>query len=145
MIQRIQSLYLFLALLLSVLLYVMPFSIIAIQGAFIELAIYGFGGDFPFAYLSAILLNAIITLTTLVALFLYKNRSLQMRLTLLSMLLSIGLVVVFLFYIYAEVGSLKFKPLIAFTFPIIMAILNLLAFWGIRKDDILVKSLNRIR
>ncbi|MCY7292660.1 MAG: DUF4293 domain-containing protein [Ferruginibacter sp.] len=82
-------------------------------------------------------------IVTLISIFLYKNRKLQLRLTLLGMVLQ--LVLMFLYYreIQTYIGKGNFS---------ISAILHagvllffILAAQGIRRDDKLIKDSNRLR
>ena len=85
---------------------------------------------------------ALVPVMALAAIFLYKKRSLQMRVTMLILLLSIGTIILVVFYIYMfdrkiEVSLIwKVKAL----FPLISAILAGLAYRKILQDDLLVKS-----
>ena len=83
----------------------------------------------------------------LMAIFLYRRRKLQIRVTVFSTLLLIGAFLIMLFYIFYT--SLKLDAELIFniklTFPIIGAILGYLAFRNILKDELLIKSYDRIR
>jgi hypothetical protein len=83
-------------------------------------------------------------LLALVAIFLFKDRKLQMRLVLLSLLLScINLV---LFYVQVKKfvpgeGNYSLTAIVAIAVPILL----ILAIRGISRDQKLVKSLDRLR
>ncbi len=89
-----------------------------------------------------------VTLLAVVAIFLFKNRPLQTRLTIFGILGSLGLIAL-------EVWQLqKFQtdnPLFKGTYawgsliPILMTVFFILALINIRKDQKLVKSLDRLR
>lgn len=85
---------------------------------------------------------------SLITIFLFKNRKLQFRLSILSIVLTIGYV--FLQYVMVEqfkkdsliqTGSYQVAALL----PLLMIIFLILAARGIYKDEKLVKSLDRLR
>lgn len=79
-----------------------------------------------------------------VSIFLYKNRKRQMR------LVTLAIVVLVLWYLYLAVG-IKWNHLDAYQWhistvlPLISIILNVLAHHGISADEKLVRSMDRIR
>jgi hypothetical protein len=108
--------------------------------------------EFPFL-LSANLLLAItiiiLGILALICMFLYKNRKLQFKLSVIGLILSIG----FLFLEYYIVENV-FKPSknietgsyqIGALLPVLMVVFYFLAARGIYKDEKLVKSMNRLR
>jgi len=139
MIQRIQSLYLLTATLLQTLLFVLPFATAekAAEGPFVD-------GDLDL-YDNVILLSVLIVAATfsLICIFLFKNRKLQMNVNFGIIILCIiltGLAAYFSFGtgVAASFGIGLFIPIIAITFCF-------LAYRGIKSDDDLVKSSNRLR
>jgi hypothetical protein len=158
MIQRVQSLYLFLAGICGVLSFVMPFAkyfdgeeavaeysmfgVFNLQSDIVEMA-----GPFVFP---AWVFGLACSLTPLIALALYKNRSKQHQVARLSLLLFISFVVYLLFGV-ADVRERLFSEEIgilhhvAFYLLVAGTALCFLAIRGIKKDDELVKSLDRIR
>ena len=85
---------------------------------------------------------------SLICIFLFKNRKLQFRLTVFTIVLTIGYL--FLQYVMIEqfkkegaiqTGSYKVAALL----PLLTIIFLILAARGIYKDDKLVKSLDRLR
>jgi len=83
----------------------------------------------------------------LLAIFLYKKRKLQIRVTVFSTLLLIGAFLLMMFYIFYTGRKLEAELIfnIKLTFPIIGAIFGYLAFRNILKDQLLIKSYERIR
>lgn len=80
--------------------------------------------------------------------FLFKNRKLQYRISILAMLLTIGYIFLQYFIIeqfkkdnLVQTGSYQVAALL----PIAMVVFLVLAARGIRKDEKLVKSLDRLR
>lgn len=93
------------------------------------------------------LILVLVPLLALTALFLYRKRSLQMRFTMWALLLSIGTLLLGAFYIYTFDKKMdvtiiwKYRVVI----PVITAILSWLAYRAILRDDLLVKSYDRLR
>ncbi len=83
----------------------------------------------------------------LMAIFLYRRRKLQIRITVFSALLLIGAFLIMLFYIFYTSRKLEAELIfnIKLTFPIIGSIFGYLAFRNILKDELLIKSYDRIR
>jgi hypothetical protein len=91
-----------------------------------------------------LILTAGVGLLALISIFLYKNRKLQLRLTIVSLLVSLlNLVLLFLETrkFIPDQSSYNVTALLAVGVPIFM----FLAVQGIRKDEKLVKSLDRLR
>ncbi len=152
MIQRTQSIYL---LLITILIGIMTFFTFA-EITTVNSEIYSFNIKGIFNTLSGDLLrntlsvNLLIGITSLIAfatILLYKKRTLQIRLCIYNMILLVGLSGLLAYYIFDTAssvnGEITFK--IALTFPLVALILTFLAFRNIRKDDAIVRSLDRIR
>ncbi len=78
----------------------------------------------------------------------YKKRVLQMRIATFNIIFMLGFVLVSWFFVSSSVkslgdGSYAFK--IAMAFPLVTMILNFLAIRAIAKDEVLVRSVDRIR
>ncbi len=141
MIQRIQSLWLLLASVATGLLFKLPvYSGILNTGAPRELLV---GQDYLL-----FLVTAVLVLFPLVTIFLFKNRSNQKKLIWVSLLLN----AVFVALIWMEVSS--FTVANSFTssmykvgaaLPVVSIVLLLLAYGGIRKDEKLIRSADRLR
>lgn len=82
-----------------------------------------------------------------IAIFLYKRRKLQMRVTVFASLLQIGSFLLILFYIFYAFTKMDAEMIfnIKLVFPVAGAILGYLAFRNILKDELLIKSYDRIR
>lgn len=99
------------------------------------------------------LLLIVVILITLMSIMLFRFRMRQLRLTIFSTLLLLGYVGVYAFLVFKFSMNLDAAGLtdhsmtlhVASIFPIISIILNFLAIHGIRKDERLVRSLDRIR
>jgi len=154
MIQRIQSVFLLFSAIFSLLILIIPISYIGDNtGDVIKFTIIGFYTLSDSIYqlttinYSLIILLAVIFMINIVAIFLYKKRNIQMRLSIYSIVLNIGLLFLFFYYIYQITNGLSVKYSFSFSLiiPLIILTLNILAFRSIKKDDNLIKSMNRLR
>ena len=141
MIQRIQSLWLLLA--AACFFFVFKFPIASgktQQNTISEL----FAASNLLMFIVAILLGII----ALVSIFLFKNRSTQKSLIWLAILLDI----VFIVMMYFQMENLKSNTALAnqtfkigAIFPIFYIIVMIMAYSGIRKDEKLIKRVDRLR
>lgn len=91
-----------------------------------------------------LILTAGVALLALISIFLYKNRKLQFRLTVISLIVSLVNLVLFILEtkkFVPEQSSYNVTSLLAVVVPIFL----FLAVRGIRRDEKLVKSLDRLR
>lgn len=146
MIQRIQSLYLFVATLLMSLTLFLPIATISYDGQTYNLTAFG--------SLQTIWIGILLSLTVvvpLVTIFLFKHRTLQIRLCAVEMVLLLGSLVLYGLYYWITVKSFENFTLEHLQFgwaapmPIVALILTYLASRAIFKDEMLVRSLDRIR
>lgn len=155
MIQRIQTLYLLLGLLAAILMFVFPFATF-VQGD-ISAVLKGTGleaegpGSLPAFSLSFLpgLVAALLGLLFLVTIFQYKNRKLQIRLLLVAMFLNlilIGLIFLLSGQIQKlpELGEVPSYGISTYL-SLLCLLLIVLANRGIRKDQALVRSADRLR
>jgi hypothetical protein len=93
------------------------------------------------------ILAVLSALLPLVVIFLYKKRGLQMRLCVVEMILLVGLIVYLAMYLFRSGSDISDKLVFSITdlFPLLAIILTFMAFKRIMKDEMLVKSLDRIR
>lgn len=155
MIQRVQTIYLLLAAVFSGLMFFFPFIEMVDSSQY--LLQFNYNGIFRLEPNGNLLLQSALPVTiiisatlvlSLVTIFLYKKRILQMRLCIYNILLLLGTMGL-IYYYYSQIadklaiGEQAFRP--AFIFPLAAAILNFLAFRGIRRDEKLVRSYDRIR
>lgn len=155
MIQRIQTLYLFLAAVCAVLLLFLPLAVLscgpeALPG---KATLWGF--DDPSAAVSysgnwvnlaAALLLGHSCLASLVTIFLDRNRNAQRRLCVLQLVLltvACGLSAGYLCSLPDAVSIGRLSP--AAFLPVVAIVAVLLALRGIVRDEKLVRSLDRIR
>lgn len=90
---------------------------------------------------------AIIPIISLISIFLYKKRIIQIRLSIFNMVLMAGYYALLFIYIWFAGQNLhtEWSLRIVTAFPLVNIVLNVLAIRAIGKDEALVRSLNRIR
>lgn len=141
MIQRIQSLWLLLAGAAGLLIYKMPLW----KGIMQDGTLKVFLGSEKLLLFIIIIATSALAFTTI---FLFKNRKLQKSLCLLGLLLSIIIVILEFVHVEDLKVNTDFKEnmwQIGAVLPVLMIILFILAYSGVRKDEKLVKSLERLR
>ena len=153
MLQRIQTVYLLVALILVGLLAWLPLGEIVSGGEFFNFNILGvYNAETGSVVVKAwplVALLAVIEILQLLIIFGYKNRVRQMRMAVFNILIMIGFIAVAWFFVHSSIkelggeGGYSFN--IALAFPIVAAILNYLAIRAIGKDEALVRSIDRIR
>lgn len=147
MIQRIQTVYLLIVVGLLITAMCLPlgfftdtmgehpFKALGIEMAGVSQATWG--------------LFAILVLSTLVALatiFLFKNRILQIRLSIFNSLLLVGFYAAFIaFYFALKSDAALFRIGWTLCLPAVSIILNVLAIRAIGRDEVLVKAADRLR
>ncbi|MBO4565549.1 MAG: DUF4293 domain-containing protein [Bacteroidaceae bacterium] len=161
MIQRIQSVYLALVAVLSILGLCLPLAqyfvgttMVASFNHFVYMPTKGYDavGSFSLAPLAFGVLLIIVVLLTLVSIMLFRFRMRQLRLTIFSTLMLVGYVLFYAFLAWkfqlqlAEINAeVQYHLCFAAILPVVSIILNCLAIHGIRKDEALVRSLDRLR
>ena len=154
MIQRIQSLYLSLSvMLISLMLYGKIVSFVDLSGTLIEMRFNGFflmtsqQGEKIEALLPLTLLLVLIPVLLFATLLLYKFRKLQMRSSVLAILLLIGLVIITAYFIFYAVAKYEATIILSIkvVFTPVAAILAYMAFRGILRDELLMRSYERLR
>jgi len=155
MIQRIQSVYLFLTTLMSLLFLngnILRF--INNSGSAINIALSGIVSNSGGQGLEVVesvwpltIITILVAAISLITIFLYRNRKQQLILTKLLIGLVVILILVVCFYSYVIITKYSgtFVPGFKMAIPPVMLILSMLAHRGIRNDDRLVKSYDRLR
>jgi drug/metabolite transporter (DMT)-like permease len=143
-IQRIQSVWLFIAAMLNGLLFILPLYSYTAAG-FTDPRYEGVR-----QYIPLFIVAAIATLLPLLAIFFFMERKRQRGLVWLSMLASAGVFLLMLLRISslksAEPPASEFSYALPGILVTIAAIIfEILALRGIRKDEKLIKSLDRLR
>jgi hypothetical protein len=154
MIQRIQSIFLLIATVLSAIMLFTPVSHIqSTTGETFTYFSYGFRnndntGNLISSALPVFILLSVITLMTILIIFLYKKRTLQMtlcKLTILLVVLFVGLICFNYIMIQKNHGSLSPSIFIIIIIPVLEILALIFALRGIHKDELIVKSYDRLR
>ena len=153
MIQRIQSIYLFLVAILNSLLFILPLNEMVSGSHILRLSIFGLSditdhGNILIVDLFPLLVIVSVSiLLSLVGIFLFKNRKIQMRLSMYTSILGLGTTFLTFFYAYqiTSTNSTELGFSVGLLLPIISSIFAFLAFRAIKRDDKLIKSVDRIR
>ena len=150
MLQRIQSVYLLLTSACMLIASVAPLIFFAHESEKVVFEAMGLyqSGELMFSTWGLFVIGVIATVLALATVFLYKNRILQIRVSVFNV------VVMLCFYAYLGFLSWKINPESGLVFdkigigiimPIISIILTYLAIRNIGADEALVRSLNRLR
>ncbi len=155
MIQRVQSVYLLIAVVLAVVCLLSPLGTFYGSDSLANAELYNAGlfvkveKGARVASSGLFALLAIATIADVLAIFGYKNRLRQMRIVCLSAILLVLYYLSFIgFVVYYGQGLLEgshFKPAFCACLPILSFILNLLAYGRIRHDERLVRAADRLR
>lgn len=149
MIQRIQSVYLLIVAILSVIVISNPVgSFIGTDNSIIEftnlslISQDGTGSYEPWVLFAIQMISAIISLITI---FLYKKRMVQIRFTLFNIILAVGYYATLVTFVFMLKGESTFVPSWAVCLPFVGIVLDWLAIRAIGKDEMLVKAYERLR
>ena len=155
MIQRIQTAYLLIVAGLFIALMFLPFATIQSGSDLYSFDITGLNtlvqpSELIHPTWSLMAIAAIISLLSFVIIFMYKKRMLQIRICVFSTFLIIGFCALAGFYLWQfgkspELPDMKISMRLWAAFPIISIILNYLAIRNIGADEVLVRSLERLR
>lgn len=151
MIQRAQTIYLILVAICAGLTFIFPFSTYDVDGAEIAYNAFGFKlGSESILKIPLFPLFAGIAALSLFSIFLFKKRKLQLRLNQVNYLLILGTIVL----MFIDFGSLEdalgesAKTVsygIGMFLPVACLVFNFLANRGIKNDEKLINSLDRLR
>ena len=154
MIQRKQTIYLFLAAVACIVCMCLPLGILQLQGMGVEPVLYnmalvqteGNSPTYDFVYLPLFIALAIPAVVALVAIFLFKNRKLQARLCSFNLLLLLVWMALFAYYKYFQLTAIgELQQTWSSVLPFVAAVFNYLAYKGIKADERLVRAADRIR
>ncbi len=156
MLQRIQSIYLFLVFVFAILFVMLPLALFPAEAPDIPFRLSKYNvffdalGIVSIRWLALLLLGlfALAVLLTVYASFQYKNRLLQIRLGKYNMLVHAAMILVAFFLtdnLRNQVHDAGFSYGAGVFFPVISLIFILLANRAIKKDEELVRSADRIR
>jgi hypothetical protein len=155
MIQRIQSLYLLLTSLLSV-LFLSGNILTFLNKSGIEIIMNfrgiwqsaGAGNDALIRHQIMLpVLMILISLVSLLVIFFYKNRKLQMKLTIAVIFLAAASIALMVFYSFSIIRKFNtdLMPGVRMFIPLLILLFGILAYRGIIRDENLVKSYDRLR
>lgn len=152
MLQRSQSLFLLAAFILSLLLLLGPIARLTLEGSEYILQHSGLfdatGENQGVATwpLSVIFISA--TVLSFLAIFFYRNRMRQMRITMFLILLNAGIIGMMFYYTWVARNLLEGSIILhqwRFIVPPVNIVLLYFAYRRIRRDELLVKAFDRIR
>ena len=148
MIQRIQTVYLLISGLLAASLIKLNVSEMSTNNELYAFSARGIfdNGTLIFNGFPIMIFVGIIVLLHFAIIVMYKKRIWQIRTTVFAMVLLLGLFGLFFYltYLFGTSGAnIAFK--IPIIFPLAAIVLDFLAIRAIRKDEALIRSLNRIR
>lgn len=151
MIQRIQSVYLLLVTILLVATAFMPIGQFVgtdniTTHVFKPLGVTMADGTFQSTWglFGILILSAVIACCSI---FLYRNRMLQIRMTIFGTILLVGFYIAFLVFMFVLKDDLQasFHLKWALCLPVICIILNYLSFRAIYSDEVMVRAADRLR
>lgn len=156
MIQRIQSVYLGLVFIIVAVFSFLPLVIFKSGEHVFYMNIFRFEGIENLAFADMLpniwpipILTALLGVLAGVSIFRYKNRSQQLKINMLNMLINFGLLISVFLYAdsVAQLNEVSDKIIydIGAYFPIVTVLLLILANRSIRKDEKLVKAADRLR
>ncbi len=153
MIQRIQSIFLLLTTILMGATFVVPSLEITSEGLKFSSILFNslgiFDNSISYHAWGAAIFCALSAIVAFLNIFLYKKRKLQIKLGLFTALLIAIYYVTAAFYVNAFLDKItpeySLNIQLGIIFPVLALIFDLLAVSRIKKDEKLVKSLDRIR
>jgi hypothetical protein len=147
MIQRIQTLYLSLSAVLIGLLFFLPFAEITTDGTVFLMNFKGIllNGTVIQSGIVVLLLVLILLALHVFVILKFKQRLVQIRIIKLILLVLVGLFGMFFFLAYSTFSGSVTSFKISHVFPVVAIILDYLAIRAIKKDEALIRSIDRIR
>ncbi len=164
MIQRLQTLYLAAASLLLLSWFFSPLATFLVGGQEFSFGVMGFSTQtvgVENIYLRTwplLVLTAITCFISVVTIFLYKRRMVQIRLSMFNLFALLGLVGLMVYYVYqvksvfdaaaqlsVQATSVIVQYSLVDAFPLVAALLTYLALRRIASDEALVRSMDRLR
>ena len=163
--QRIQTVYLAVTFVLTLLMFFLPLS--HFVGGGVEYIYTGVGlkhnvlapdssvtsTAFDFYSIPLALLIVLILVVNVVGIGLYRNRVFQIRFNIFNCILNLGVYAMFALFAWTTRGGFETKGMemtslsygVALTFPLVNIVLTYLAIRAIGKDEALVRSYDRLR
>jgi hypothetical protein len=147
MIQRIQTLFLIVSALLIGILFILPFAELAKDGVIYLFNCKGIMLD-GVVKQSGFVVVAFIAIILAVSVFIiadFKNRKRQINTILLNIVLKLALLGILVFYSYFSFIGAQVSLKVGMVFPLLAIVFDYLAISGVRKDEALIRSIDRIR
>ncbi|MCK5823219.1 MAG: DUF4293 domain-containing protein [Bacteroidales bacterium] len=152
MLQRIQSLYLFIVLVLTAVMFFLPFADFYVT---CSKFVFNFSGiintqtnDLIIRILPIVILLSLIIFICILAIFSFKKRMFQIKLGKINIIFLLALIAIEIVSVFRIKDFFKGED-IRFLFPLILPVISiiliLLANRAIKKDENLVRSVDRIR
>ncbi len=155
MIQRVQTLYLFFIVVISIVLFFVPLVEFVNSDSIFSLNILGLEfqnqeNSFSISTFPLIIINTLIIVLTSICIITFKNRNLQIKICKINLFLISAFLIFTVMYSTQIEEKLADKGLntsfgLGIILPIISIILTYLAIRGIKKDQELIRSVDRIR
>ena len=155
MIQRVQTLYLFFIVVISIVLFFVPLVEFVNSDSIFSLNILGLEfqnqeNSFSISTFPLIIINTLIIVLTSICIITFKNRNLQIKICKINLFLISAFLIFTVMYSTQIEEKLADKGLntsfgLGIILPIISIILIYLAIRGIKKDQELIRSVDRIR
>ncbi len=148
MIQRKQSVFLLLAALASFVCLMLPVGVFHPEGVGVDSVMYNLfilDGNGVASYVSSPLFVVLLlgSLMSLVTVFLYRNRRLQMKMCSFNVLIHVIWYAAFFVLAYSNAGTFSFRN--ASILPLVSMIFIIMARHGVKADEALVRAADRIR
>lgn len=146
MIQRLQSVYLLLAIIFSIALFFVPIASVQYLGQAYFIQLIENGNLLTSNFIPLFVLFDIVLLLLIVQLFSYKNRKKQLLIGKVCIVLLIGFYVITAsYFVFQQFNVETFKVSYGIFIPVINIFLLILTNRRIKKDEELVRSIDRIR
>jgi hypothetical protein len=147
MIQRIQTVYLLISVILLGLLFALPLAEVSHEGTIYLFNFKGIAVDGNIKQ-NGILISALITVLLALhglAIAMFKARIKQMMVIKYAIVGLVGLLGIFFYFTSFRYNGAAISYKIGFIFPLIIIVLDWLAIRAIGKDEALIRSIDRIR
>jgi len=138
MIQRIQSVYLLLVTMACIAYIFVPFGQVRAETGLLE--------TLAIKQVTPIMIeDIVVAVVAFASIFLFNNRKLQMKIVLINILLSVVLIGLFIFGLTQHIGIQNYVFKIGAILPVFVLLFNALAYFSIKSDEKLVRSMDRLR
>ena len=147
MIQRIQSVYLLVSVLLLGLLFLLPFAEIVKDGAVYTFNFKGIllDGAVQQSGIAISVLTMVLMALHGFAISSFKNRKRQKMIVSYTILMLLVLFGLFIYYTYLSFSGAQISLKISVVLPLLAIVVDYLAIRAIDKDEALIRSIDRIR